>query len=79
MNGYQEFHRLKKEIINSLISIEDGTRIDSFSDNMLEDKTNEQTFAEVVEMMVEASELVKLLVEHEKKISPDYLLGCKQG
>lgn len=78
MDGYQEFHRLKKEIINSLISIEDGTMMNSFSDNMLEDKTNEHTFELVVEMVAEANELVKLLVEHEKKISPDHLLGGKQ-
>lgn len=67
MNEYQGFHRLKKEIINALISIGDGTRMDSFSDNMLEGQTNKQTFSEVQEMMVEASELAKLLVEHEKK------------
>lgn len=62
---YREFYRLKKEIINNLISIGDGNRMDSYSDNFLEDKTNAEAFTEAKEMMKQADELMQQLVEHE--------------
>lgn len=66
MNNYQEFHRLKQQIIHSLLSIEDGSRMDSNSDNILEDKNNAETFADAIKMMEAAEKIAELLVKSEK-------------
>lgn len=63
---YTEFKRLKRSIINKLVSIQDGDRMDSYSDNYLDDVRNSQTFQEAMAEMKKAEKLVHELVEYEK-------------
>ncbi|HCM90754.1 MULTISPECIES: hypothetical protein [Vagococcus] len=62
---YAEFKRLKRSIINKLVSIQEGDRLDSFSDNMLDNIRNSQMFQEAMEEMREAEKLVNELNEYE--------------
>lgn len=66
MNQYQEFHQLKKQIINKLISIEDGARMSCYAQNFLEDQTNAEAYYEAVELMAEANKVVEQLAKSEK-------------
>lgn len=68
MNKYKQLHQLKQQIINNLLSVEDGSRMDGYANNMLEDKTNAETFMTAIETMKEASQILELLVEKESKI-----------
>lgn len=67
---YREFYRLKTDIINSLRTISEGDRMDTYSDNFVEDKTNAGTFADAKEMMERAEVIMKQLVEYEKEVQP---------
>lgn len=62
---YAEFKRLKRSIINKLASIQDGDRMNSKSENFVEDICNSQTFQEAMEEMQEAEKLVNELIEYE--------------
>ena len=62
---YTEFKRLKRSVINKLVSIQEGDRMDSYSDNMLDNIRNSQTFKEAMEEMRDAEKLVNELVEYE--------------
>lgn len=64
MNGYQQFHDLKKEIAAKLLSIQDGDSLEAYSDNMAEDITNKEVFNQCFAMMLDA----KKLVDHLKRI-----------
>ncbi|MDT2849723.1 hypothetical protein P7H60_11280 [Vagococcus carniphilus] len=63
---YTEFKKLKRSIINKLVSIQEGDRMDSYSDNYLDDVRNSQTFQEAMEEMREAEKLVNELIEYER-------------
>lgn len=65
MSQYQEFDRLKKEVLNKLLSIQDGSRMKDYSDNMLENVTNYDTFQEALSLMNEAADLVTTLADYE--------------
>lgn len=65
-NKYLEFHRLKKEIINKLSSIEDGTRMDSLCDDFLEDITVSDRLNEIAEMVNELQRLELILSVSEE-------------
>lgn len=62
---YTEFKRLKRSVINKLMSIQEGDRMDSYSDNMLDNIRNSETFQEAMEEMRDAEKLVNDLVEYE--------------
>ncbi len=65
-NKYLEIHRLKKEIVNKLNSIEDGTRMDSLCDDFLEDITVSDRLNEIVEMAAELKRLKNDLIASEE-------------
>ncbi|MGF2198520.1 hypothetical protein [Enterococcus casseliflavus] len=50
----ERFHELKREIIAKLQSIQDGDVLESYSDNMIEDITNKETFNQAFELMLQA-------------------------
>lgn len=50
----EQFHDLKREIIAKLQSIQDGDALESYSDNMIEDITNKETFDQAFELMLRA-------------------------
>ncbi|MGX7024134.1 hypothetical protein [Vagococcus hydrophili] len=62
---YKEFYRLKRSITNKLASIQYFDRMDSKSENFVEDICNSQTFQEAMEEMREAEKLVNELKEYE--------------
>lgn len=53
----KRFHELKREIIAKLQSIQDGDALESYSDNMIEDITNKETFDQTFELMLQAKEI----------------------
>lgn len=53
----ERFHELKREIIAKLQSIQDGDALECYSDNMIEDITNKETFNQAFELMLEAKEI----------------------
>lgn len=53
----ERFHELKREIIAKLQSIQDGDALKSYSDNMIEDITNKETFNQAFELMLQAKEI----------------------
>ncbi|MFS1052259.1 hypothetical protein [Enterococcus casseliflavus] len=53
----EQFHELKREIIAKLQSIQDGDGLESYSDNMIEDITNKETFYQAFELMLQAKEI----------------------
>lgn len=62
---YREFYRLKKSIINKLISIQDGDRMDSYSENMLDNIRNSEAFKQAIEEMQEAEKVINELMAYE--------------
>ena len=65
-NKYLEFHRLKKEIINKLSSISDGTRMDSLFDDFIEDISISDRLTEVAEMFEELQRIELILISYEE-------------
>ncbi|WP_229073618.1 hypothetical protein [Enterococcus gallinarum] len=55
----ERFHELKREVIAKLLSIQDGDALESYSDNMIEDITNKETFDQVFELMLQAKEIAE--------------------
>lgn len=55
----ERFHELKREIIAKLQSIHDGDALESYSDNMIEDITNKETFDQAFELMLQAKEIAE--------------------
>ena len=55
----ERFHELKREIIAKLLSIQDGDALESYSDNMIEDITNKETFDQAFELMLIAKEIAE--------------------
>lgn len=55
----ERFHELKREIITKLQSIQDGDALGSYSDNMIEDITNKETFYQAFGMMLQAKEIAE--------------------
>lgn len=55
----ERFHELKREIIAKLLSIQDGDALESYSDNMIEDITNKETFDQAFELMLQAKEIAE--------------------
>ncbi|MFZ4889883.1 hypothetical protein [Enterococcus innesii] len=55
----ERFHELKREIIAKLLSIRDGDAVESYSDNMIEDITNKETFEQAFELMLIAKEIAE--------------------
>ena len=53
----ERFHELKREIIAKLQSIQDGDALESYSDNMIVDITNKETFNQAFELMLQAKEI----------------------
>ncbi|MFZ4917242.1 hypothetical protein [Enterococcus innesii] len=50
---------MKREIIAKLLSIRDGDAVESYSDNMIEDITNKETFEQAFELMLIAKEIAE--------------------
>lgn len=65
-NMYLEFHRLKKEIIDKLSSISDGTRMDSLCDDFIEDISISDRLTEVAEMFEELQRIELILISYEE-------------
>lgn len=63
---YLEFHCLKKDIANKLNSIEDGTEMAAFCNDMLEDITVSDRLNEVAEMFSELQRLKLILLASEE-------------
>lgn len=55
----ERFHELKREVIAKLLSIQDGDALESYSDNMIEDITNKETFVQAFELMLQAKEIAE--------------------
>lgn len=64
-NKYLEFHRLKRDVINKLNSIEDGTRMDSLCDDFTEQISVSDRLSEVTEMFQELQRLELILIASE--------------
>lgn len=65
-NKYLAFHHLKREIINKLSSIEDGTRMDSLCDDFTEEISVSDQLTEVAEMFEELQRIELVLISCEK-------------
>ena len=65
-NKYLEFHNLKNEIISKLKTIADGTRIDSLSDDFVEEVTVGDRLTEVAEMFEELQRIELVLISYEE-------------
>lgn len=65
-NKYLEFHHLKKEILNKLSTISDGTRMDSLCDDFLEEITVSDRLTEVSEMFEELQRIELILIASEE-------------
>lgn len=55
----ERFHELKREVIAKLQSIQDGGALESYSDNMIQDITNEETFDQAFRLMLQAKEIAE--------------------
>ncbi|MDV7690035.1 hypothetical protein [Enterococcus casseliflavus] len=55
----ERFHKWKREIIAKLQSIQDVDALESYSDNMIEDITNKETFNLTFELMLQAKEIAE--------------------
>ncbi|WP_461198030.1 hypothetical protein [Enterococcus sp. N249-2] len=62
MNAYQEFHRLKNELINRLTSIEDGSCMGDWCNDLT-------TNIPVKEQVTKISKLAKKLEKHSEELA----------
>lgn len=62
---YQEFHRLRDSIISKLLSIQEGSAMNSFCDDVIEDTTVIDQVNEVSKEALALSFLAKELSEEE--------------
>ena len=65
-NNYLEFHHLKTEIASKLKTMADGSRMDTLSDDFVEEITVGDRVDEIVEMVVELKRLKNILVSSEE-------------
>lgn len=66
MNKYKEFHRIKKNIVMKLLTIQDGDRLDGTPDDMMATGTNYDAFNECFVMMQQAKLLIDDLARIEE-------------
>lgn len=63
---YLEFHRLKRDVINKLSSIEDGVRMDSLCNDFLEEISVSDRLTEISEMFEELQRIKLVLISYEE-------------
>lgn len=63
---YLEFHRLKRDVINKLSSIEDGVRMDSLCNDFLEEISVSDRLTEISEMFEELQRIELVLISYEE-------------
>ncbi|MGM0112064.1 hypothetical protein [Enterococcus sp. DIV0187] len=66
MDKYKEFHRLKKDIVLKLLTIQDGDCMSDMPDDMLAVGTNKDAFDDCFAMMKDAKKLAAELAKHEE-------------
>lgn len=63
---YLEFHRLKRDVINKLSSIEDGVRMNSLCNDFLEEISVSDRLTEISEMFEELQRIELVLISYEE-------------
>lgn len=63
---YLEFHRLKRDVINKLSSIEDGVRMNSLCNDFLEEISVSNRLTEISEMFEELQRIELVLISYEE-------------